>query len=72
MESQDPNSMTSDERWLLYLMKGKIVGKMKKPVEESLVSSFHQFTLFCSSKHLVKLGHCLEKKPRTRGSDQKN
>jgi hypothetical protein len=38
MESQDPNSLSSDERWLLYLMKGKIMGKMKNPVEDSLVS----------------------------------
>ena len=38
MESQDPNSLSSDERWLLYLMKGKIMGKMKNLVEDSLVS----------------------------------
>ena len=40
MEGQDPNTMSSDERWLLFLMKGKIMGKKKKPIEVSLVSNF--------------------------------
>jgi hypothetical protein len=49
MNSQDPNTMDSDERWLLYLMKGKILGKKKKPVQESLVKPN-----MCDEKMLIK------------------
>ena len=42
MEGQDPSTMSSDERWLLFLMKGKIMSKKKKPLEESLVRALHK------------------------------
>ena len=49
MEGQDPESMSSDERWLLHLMKGKIIGKKKKPLQDSLVSFFIFRSISCTT-----------------------